>query len=185
MADSASHIFVNEQSLWPNGFSTTELVVATPFLQAHPDIVKEVVEANLYETYWIQNNQQQAAVDLNDILGNLTGGPIGLPVIQSALTRLSFTDSPLEESVTQQAQNAYALGDLGTTQPTSSNIAPIYNLSILNSILASYGVAQVTNQGQHAAQAGGAPNISVAENLAGPASSRSESAISGARPEEA
>ncbi|MDA4133188.1 MAG: ABC transporter substrate-binding protein, partial [Thaumarchaeota archaeon] len=32
VADAGAHIFLNEASLWPNGFSTTELVVSTSFL---------------------------------------------------------------------------------------------------------------------------------------------------------
>jgi sulfonate transport system substrate-binding protein len=144
VADADAHIFLNEASLWPNGFSTTELVVSTAFLQAHPDVVREVVAANLYETQWIQDNPQQAAVTLNNVLGNLTGGPIGLPVVQTAMTRLSFTDSPLEASVLQQAQNAFALNDLGSTAPTTQSLSGLYNLTILNSILNEYGLPQVT-----------------------------------------
>src|SRR5580704_1663549 len=58
VADADAHIFLNEASLWPNGFSSTELVVSTSFLKAHPEVVSEVVAANLYETQWIQNNPQ-------------------------------------------------------------------------------------------------------------------------------
>jgi len=144
VADADAHIFLNEASLWPGGFSTTELVVGASFLKAHPDVVGEIVAANLYETQWIQNNPQQAAVDLNNVLGNLTGGPIGLPIIQTAMARLSFTDSPLEASVLQQAQNAFALGDLGTTVPTTQSLSGLYNLGILNSLLKEYGLLQVT-----------------------------------------
>lgn len=144
VAEADAHIFLNEASLWPNGFSTTELVVSTAFLHAHPDVVREIVAANLYETEWIQSNPQQADVELNSVLGNLTGGPIGLPIIQTAMTRLSFTDSPLEASVLQQAQNAYALNDLGTVAPTAQSLAGLYNLTILNSLLEEYGLPQVT-----------------------------------------
>lgn len=166
VAEADAHIFLNEASLWPNGFSTTELVVSSPFLKAHPDVVKEIIEANLYETQWIQNNPQQAAVELNDELGNLTGAPIGLPIIQSAMTRLSFTDSPLEASVLQQAQNAFAIGDLGTTAPTSANLAGIYNFTLLNSVLGANGLPPVANQVGHV---GGVPpttatNLSVGES---------------------
>jgi NitT/TauT family transport system substrate-binding protein len=161
VAEAGGHIFLNEASLWPTGFSTTELVVSTSFLNAHPDVVKEIVTANLYETQWIQNNPQQAAVDLNDALGNLTGGAIGLPIVQSAMTRLSFTDDPLSASVLQQAQSAFSLGDLGTVAPTSSSLGGIYNLTILNSVLSTYGLPQVSAQaGQPSAGAApGAPLV--------------------------
>jgi NitT/TauT family transport system substrate-binding protein len=143
VAEAGAHIFLNEASLWPNGFSTTELVVSTSFLKAHPDVVSEVVAANLYETQWIQDNPKQAAVTLNNVLGNLTGGPIGLPIVQAAMTRLSFTDSPLNASVLQQAQNAFALKDLGSSAPTTQSLSGLYNLTILNSLLKEYGLPQV------------------------------------------
>ena len=144
VAEAGAHIFLNEESLWPSGFSTTELVVSTSFLQAHPDVAREVIEAILYETQWIQNNPQEAAVTLNNVLGNLTGGAIGLPIVQAAMTRLSFTDSPLEASVLQQAQNAFALNDLGTTAPTAQSLSGLYNLAILNSLVEEHGLPQVT-----------------------------------------
>ena len=144
VADANAHIFLNEASLWPNGFSTTELVVSTSFLQAHPDVVREVVTANLYETQWIQNNPQEAVVTLNNVMSNLTGGQMGLPIVQAAMARLSFTDSPLETSVLQQAQNAFALNYLGSTAPTTQSLSGLYNLAILNSLLKEYGLPQVT-----------------------------------------
>jgi len=79
------------------------------------------------------------------VLGNLTGGPIGLPIVQTAMTRLSFTDSPLEPSVLQQAQNAFALNDLGSTAPTAQSLSGLYNLAVLNSLLEEYGLPQVTS----------------------------------------
>jgi NitT/TauT family transport system substrate-binding protein len=144
VAEAGAHVFLNEASLWRNGFSTSELVVSTSFLKAHPEVVREVIAANLYETQWVQDNPQQSAVALNNVLGNLTGGPIGLPIVQTAMTRLSFTDNPLEASVLQQAQNAFALGDLGTTAPTTQGLAGLYNLAILNSLLKADGLPQVT-----------------------------------------
>ena len=162
VADSASHIFLNEQSLWPNGFSTTELVVSSAFLNVHPDVVREIVTANLYETQWIQNNPQQADVELSNYLGNLTGSAVSVPIITTAMTRLSFTDDPLAASVLQQAENAYSLGDLGTTPPTASNLAGLYNLTILDSVLGQYGLPQVTASGAHSTPAA----LSAIDNLA-------------------
>ena len=128
------HIFLDERSLWPNGqFSTAEIVVTASFLKAHPDVVEKILEANLYEVNWINNNQEQAAVLLNNDIANLTSTS-ALPAViyTQSLTELSFTVDPLEASVTQQAENAYLLGDLGTTVP---NLSGIYNLTLLNEIL--------------------------------------------------
>jgi NitT/TauT family transport system substrate-binding protein len=138
------HVFLDERSLWPNGqFSTAEIVVTASFLKAHPDVVEKVLEANLYEVNWINNNQAQAAVLLNNDIANLTStSPLPAVIYTHSLTDLSFTVNPLESSVTQQAENAYLLGDLGTTVP---NLSGIYNLTLLNEVLQQQGEAAITS----------------------------------------
>lgn len=181
VAEADAHIFLNEASLWPNGFSTTELVVSTSFLNAHPDVVREIVTANLYEEEWIAAYPQTADDLLNTVLQNLTGGPIGLPVVESAMTRLNFTDSPIQASVLQQATNAYQLGDLGSVSPTAANLAGLYNLTILDSVLAQYNLPVVTSQAGHS---GSTPqtasaSLSAVESLVAPDLQRADG---GARP---
>ena len=138
------HVFLDERSLWPNGqFSTAEIVVTASFLKTHPDVVEKILEANLYEVNWINNNQAQAAVLLNNDIANLTTtSPLAAVIYTHSLTDLSFTVNPLETSVTQQAENAYLLGDLGTSVP---NISGIFNLTLLNEVLQQQGVASITS----------------------------------------
>jgi NitT/TauT family transport system substrate-binding protein len=131
-------VFLNERSLWPNGqFSTAEIVVASSFLKAHPDVVQDILEANLYEVNWLNNNQGQAASVLASDIANLTSTTaLATSIYTHALGDLTFTVNPLESSVTQQAENAYLLGDLGTSVP---NLSGIYNLTLLNQVLQAQG----------------------------------------------
>lgn len=56
-----AHIFLDERSQWPRGnFSTAELVVSTSFLNVYPDVVKKIIEADVYETLWINSNIDNA-----------------------------------------------------------------------------------------------------------------------------
>ncbi len=136
-------LFLNEQSLWPNGqFSTAEIVVATSFLQAHPDVVEKILEANLYEINWINNNTAQAAVLLNNDIANLTSTtPLNQSIYNNSMTYLSFTVNPLETSVTQQAENAYLVGDLSSVP----NLSGLYSLTLLNQILQQQGEPTITS----------------------------------------
>jgi len=138
------HVFLDERSLWPNQqFSTAEVVVTSSFLKAHPDVVEKILEANLYEINWINNNQAEAAVMLNNDIANLTTTtPLPAEIYTHALTDLSFTVNPLESSVAQQAENAYALGDLGSSPP---NLSGIYDLTLLNTILQQQGEQTITS----------------------------------------
>ena len=142
-------LFLDERNLWPNGaFSTTELVVRTQFLQQHPDVVRDIVAADVNETLWINNRltETQTAttveLDLNQSLIALTQNGYSMSILSASLSTMSFTFDPLESSVIQQAQHAYALGDL-TQNPAS--LTGLFDLSILNSVLAADGLPPVTS----------------------------------------
>ena len=139
------HIFLDEASLWPGGnFSTAELVVSTSFLNAHPDVVKEIIEADVNDTLWINKNPVEADQLIDARIANLTSTtPVNATIFTNASSYLSFSYDPLEASVAQQAQNAYALGDLGTTPP--DNITGIYDLTILNQVLQQDGLPQISS----------------------------------------
>jgi NitT/TauT family transport system substrate-binding protein len=139
-----AHVFLDERSLWPGGnFSTAELVVSTSFLNAHPDVVKKIIEADVNDTIWINNHPTQAATLIDNQIANLTSTtPINATVFNNASQYLTFTYDPLEASVAQQAQNAYELGFLGTTAP---NLNGLFDLTLLNQVLQADGLPQVTN----------------------------------------
>jgi NitT/TauT family transport system substrate-binding protein len=138
------HVFLDERSLWPGGnFSTAELVVSTSFLNAHPDVVKKIIEADVNDTMWIDSNPAKAATLIDDRIANLTSTTAtNSTIFNNATQYLTFTYDPLEASVAQQAQNAYELGFLGTTAP---NLNGLFNLTLLNEVLQQDGLAQVTN----------------------------------------
>ena len=42
--EGGGHVLVDERRLWPNGdFVTTHLIVATEFLEANPDVVRDLL----------------------------------------------------------------------------------------------------------------------------------------------
>jgi NitT/TauT family transport system substrate-binding protein len=138
------HIFLDERSLWPGGnFSTAELVVSTSFLNAHPDVVEKIIAADVNDTLWIDNNPTIAYPLINNEIANLTSTtPTNSTIFNNATQYLTFTYDPLESSVTQQAQNAYELGFLGTSAP---NLTGLYDLTLLNEVLQQRGLPPVTS----------------------------------------
>ncbi len=95
------HVFVNEQQLWPGGnFSTAELVVSTSFLNNHPDVVKKIIEADVFETNWINSHIANATNLLDFDIATLSSTtPTNITIFRNAMTYLSFTYDPLEASV--------------------------------------------------------------------------------------
>ncbi len=138
------HVFLDESKLWPGGnFSTAELVVSTSFLNAHPDVVKKIIEADVNDTLWIDSHLSQAAPLIDNRIANLTSTkPTNSTIFDNATQYLTFTYDPLEASVTQQAQNAYELGFLGTTAP---NLNGLFDLTLLNEVLQQDGLPQITS----------------------------------------
>jgi NitT/TauT family transport system substrate-binding protein len=142
LAEAKAHVFLDERSLWPGGdFSTAELVVATPFLAAHADVVERVVMAHVEETVWINSHLTQAASLMNETIDKQTGLGISPAVLTGSLATLSFTYDPLVATVQQQATYAYNLGFLGKTPP---NLGGLFDLAILNQVLSQLGLPQVT-----------------------------------------
>jgi len=118
------------------------LVVSTPFLTAHPDVVSRIVAANVNETLWINSHLAQAAVLMNDTIVSQTSLGISPSEMSGSLATLSFTYDPLASSVQQQAMNAYQLGFLGKTPP---NLNGLFDLTILNQVLQQDGLPAVSS----------------------------------------
>lgn len=141
--EAKAHVFLDERSLWPGGdFSTAELVVSTPFLTAHPDVVERIVMAHVNETLWMNAHLAQAAVSMNETISKQTGLGITPAAMSGSLATLTFTYDPLATSVRQQAQNAFELGFLGKASP---DLSGLFDLAILNDVLQRLGLPAVSS----------------------------------------
>jgi ABC-type nitrate/sulfonate/bicarbonate transport system substrate-binding protein len=58
MIQAGGHVLVDERTLWPEGkYVTTHLIVSTAFLQAHPDVVKNLIKGELAATDYVQQQR--------------------------------------------------------------------------------------------------------------------------------
>src|SRR5262249_15250655 len=61
VTEGGGKVLVDEKTLWPGGkFVTTNIVVRTDFLKAHPDVVKDVLQGNLDVINAIKTNPTAA-----------------------------------------------------------------------------------------------------------------------------
>jgi NitT/TauT family transport system substrate-binding protein len=140
VVEDRGQVFVDERDLWPNHkFVTTNVVVRTAFLDQHPDIVKEFLQADVETVQSIQSNPDEAKKLINSQLQELTGKPLSSAVLDQALKNLDITYDPLASTLFQTADNAYAL-KLLKSKPDQG----IYNLDPLNTVLASKGLPKVS-----------------------------------------
>ena len=136
-----ARIFVDERELWsPDGkFVTANIIARTDYLNENPDIIKQFLQAHINKTIWINENKDQEVITaFNGALKEITGKTIPDDEIRDALTRLEFTFDPVEESLFKIADNAYELGYLDNGR-SKSDLSNIFDLTILNDILAGMG----------------------------------------------
>jgi NitT/TauT family transport system substrate-binding protein len=127
-------LLVDERSLWPNGqFVIGLLVVNTKFLNAHPDLVKNWIRANVDLTDWINGHEAEAKKLLNEQIQRETGKALSTQILDEAFSRMQVTYDPLHAALNTAAQQAFEDGFLGRQMPDLSHL---YDLTILNQVLA-------------------------------------------------
>jgi NitT/TauT family transport system substrate-binding protein len=119
---------------------TTVLMVTQSFLKAHPDIVVDLLKANLESIDYIKSNPAAAATAANDELAAYTGKPLKSSVLTPAFSEITFTADPDAVSFDADAQQAKAVGLLD-----SADLTGIFDLAPLNSLLSAAGQASVSD----------------------------------------
>jgi NitT/TauT family transport system substrate-binding protein len=133
--EGGGHVLVDERDLWPHGqFVTTQLIVATQFLDAHPDIVKRLLEGQVAANDFVNDNPDKAQADVRQALHELTGSDLDPTILANAWRNMEFTDDPIASSLSESAKHAE---DLGLLEPT--DLTGIYDLTLLNQVLADAG----------------------------------------------
>ena len=75
-------MLVDERDLWPEGkYVTTHLMVATKFLDEHPDVVKQFLEGQVAANECVNANPAEAQTVANDEIDKITGKPLKPEVI--------------------------------------------------------------------------------------------------------
>ncbi len=140
MVQDGGHVLVNEASLWPQGqFVTTNLVVTTKFLSAHPSTVTGLLKGQVDANNYIHANQGAAEAAANAELTSLLGKGLSSDILAAAFKEITFTDDPIASSLEADAQHAVSVGLLSPVK----NVPGLYDLGPLNSLLQAAGQPQV------------------------------------------
>jgi NitT/TauT family transport system substrate-binding protein len=135
-------VFVDERTLWPDGkFVTTDIMVNTRFLNAHPDLVKKFLQAHVDTVRYILSHPDAARTIVNNELKSLTGKPLTARELSQAWANFAVTYDPLASTLQASADREYALGFLGTSKP---ELSTINSLGPLNEVLRAEGLATVS-----------------------------------------
>ena len=140
IVEGKGELFLDERDLWPNGdFTTAMVIVSTPFLEQHPDLVKAWLEAHVDTTQWIADNPDEAKQLVNVEIGKITSQPLPAEVLDSAWSRMRITYDPISSSLVKSAQSAFEAGFL----EEEPNLTGIYALDLLNEVLSERGLEPI------------------------------------------
>jgi NitT/TauT family transport system substrate-binding protein len=133
-------VLVDEADLWPDGeFVTTHLIVTAEFLDEHRDVVAELI-AGLADSIETANSDPAAQDIVNSGIENVTTKRLPDETIAGAWSNLTFTLDPIAGSLAESAADAESVGLLDPVDLTSPGI---YDLTVLNEVLAARGESEV------------------------------------------
>jgi len=133
--EGGAEVLLDERTLWPDGrFVTTNLVVSVKFLNAHPDLVKKLLEGHVAATDFLIANPKEAMAAANNQIEQITGKRIKDSVLSVAWGHLEFTTDPLAPTLEAMARDLLGTGLVGEAET-----AGIYDLRLLNEVLLSLG----------------------------------------------
>ncbi|MGH2717329.1 MAG: sulfonate ABC transporter substrate-binding protein, partial [Actinomycetota bacterium] len=111
-------------------YSTAVLVARTPFLQAQPGAVADLLAGQVISNLEVTTETPQVQSDVGTAIKTLTGVNLTAAENLLAWSRVSFSNDPIASSVDADAVNAQKLGLI-----KSANISGIWDLTPLNTLL--------------------------------------------------
>ena len=137
--EGGGHVLVDERDLWPEGeFVTTQLMVSQEFLNAHPDVVKHLLEGQVEANQFVNENAAESQQVVATAIGELTGSELDPAILAAAWENLVFTDDPIASSLAESAAHAEEVGLLDPV-----DLEGIYDLSMLNEVLSAQGMEEI------------------------------------------
>jgi NitT/TauT family transport system substrate-binding protein len=139
--EGGGQVLLNEAELWPDGqFVTTHLIVATSFLEEHPDVIRDLI-AGLAEAIDLANADTAAAQQTTNAgIERITTTALAEATITGAWENLEFTLDPIAASLQGSADDAV---EVALLEPVDLAEPGIYDLTLLNEVLAERGLPAV------------------------------------------
>lgn len=142
--EAGAEVLVDEADLWPQGrFVTTQLMVRTDYLQRYPETVEALLRGHVEAVSWIQDNPEEAKVAVNTGLEALSSEPLSPEVLDRAWEQLEVTIDPVASSLQTSSEDAFVAG----TAEEAVDLQGVYDLRLLNGVLAERGMATVSAGG--------------------------------------
>jgi NitT/TauT family transport system substrate-binding protein len=122
ITETGARLVAEERTLWPSGHFALALVVAdADFLREHRDLVARTLRVHRSWTERLQREPDRHVDALAQALHKATGKRLADGILRRAMTRVTFTDDPYEDSLSTMSQWARDLG-FARRQPDLSGL---------------------------------------------------------------
>jgi NitT/TauT family transport system substrate-binding protein len=139
--EGGAKVLVDERDLWPGGkFITTNLVVRTEFLKAHPATIHKLLEGLYTTSAYLNSNPVESQAMANAAIAEVAGKALPAGVVSSAWPHLAFSLDPLAATLAASAEHQQKLGL--TSGPI--RLKGLYELAPLNEVLVEHQGTPVT-----------------------------------------
>ncbi|MER7754071.1 aliphatic sulfonate ABC transporter substrate-binding protein [Kitasatospora sp. NPDC097643] len=136
-------VLLNEKDVWPDKkFVITNIIVSQKFLKEHPDVVEAVLRGSVNTNAFIKANPDKAKADANEAIKKEAGNALEPAILDPAWSDIDFLDDPLAGTLQAEADHAVTAGLL-----KKPSLNGIYDLALLNKVLAAKGQAAVADAG--------------------------------------
>jgi NitT/TauT family transport system substrate-binding protein len=134
VVEGKGRVLIDERDLWPQGkFVTTNLIVRTDFLQAHPKRMRALLEGLYQSIGYLNANPSDAQSLTNNAVAEITGKALAAGVVSAAWPHMTFTLDPLAATLKASADHAHSVGLLANV-----SLNGLYDLTLLNQVLAEH-----------------------------------------------
>ncbi|MEU3570975.1 aliphatic sulfonate ABC transporter substrate-binding protein [Kitasatospora sp. NPDC036755] len=136
-------VLLNEKDVWPDKkFVITNIIVSQKFLKEHPDVVEAVLRGSVKTNAFIKADPDKAKADANEAIKKEAGNSLEPAILDPAWADIDFLDDPLANTLQAEADHAVTAGLL-----KKPNLNGIYDLTLLNKVLAAQGRPAVADAG--------------------------------------
>lgn len=102
-----------DEVFWEGNYPAAVVVASSDFLEAHPDIVKEFLQAHEEATLYIKENADKAQEIVNKEIEGTTGKAIDTEILKSAFTRIKIDTAINKEAIMEFAKLSKEEGFIG------------------------------------------------------------------------
>ncbi len=126
------NILLGSDEVWNTGeYSSAVIIVSTKFYEKNKELVELFLKTHIEITEYINEHPEEAMININDKIGELTGSKLSTDVLQTAFSNMVVTYDPNVPSV-DKCMTIYQNEGFIKNIPNKSKV---YDFEILNKLL--------------------------------------------------